>query len=75
MARYVITREDNPGLMLESLTLESWFEMYTTENTWTIEPILAMHFNKEEAQAVIEFITNVIDQELGEQLKAQTIES
>ena len=35
MGRYVITREDKPGLMLESLTLESWFEMYTTKNTWT----------------------------------------
>lgn len=69
-ALYLIKREDKPELMLSGVGIGScnaYTQSYTGTN-WTRLKKHAIHFNKEEAKATIEFINNVIDWELAEQL-------
>lgn len=68
--RYVIKRADRPGLMLSGVGIGSCTgSIIPSNNNWAIKTSYALQFeNQEEAQATIDFITNVIDWELGEQL-------
>ena len=66
MERYVIKREDRPGQMLKKLSIGSYRIMGPDQ--WTTITSEAIQFSREEAEATIEFITNVIDEYLGEQL-------
>lgn len=69
MSNYVIKRVDKPTLMLSGVGIGSCVNAMSLQTTnWTISKSAALHFNQEEAEATIEFITNVIDWELGEQL-------
>ena len=61
---YIIMHLDRPGKYLEAVSLEK----DSTELTYTEDRSKAIRLNKEEAEATIEFITNVIDWEEGEQL-------
>ena len=63
---YVIKREDQPGQMLMRLSIGAHPFLHPDE--WTKYETRAIRFNKEEALATIEFITNVVDEYLGEQL-------
>lgn len=72
--RYVIKREDRPGLMLRGLGIGCNNNYYTNQTEWTRSVSTAIQFNEEEAQATIEFITNVIDWELGKQLIYEPVE-
>ena len=72
MERYVIKREDRPGQMLRGLGIGSCNPLYPDQ--WTKYPSCAICFNKEEAKATIVFITNVLDEYLGEQLYIEKIE-
>ena len=73
MERYVIKREDRPGQMLRGLGIGSCNTLHPCQ--WTNRKRIAVQFEKEEAEATIEFITNVIDCELGEQLYIEKNES
>lgn len=66
MERYVIKREDQPGKMLKGLGIGSCNPLFPDQ--WTKYEPVAIKFEREEAEATIEFITNVINWELGEQL-------
>lgn len=69
MEKYVIKRMDRPELMLQGLGIGCNANNYTEQTEWTHAEFYAYKAeNKETAQAVIEFITNVMDWELGEQL-------
>ena len=63
---YVIRREDQPNKMLMRLSIGAHPFLHPDE--WTTSETRAIRFNKEEAQATLDFITNVIDEYLGEQL-------
>ena len=71
MERYVIKREDRPGQMLKGLGIGSRNQIRPDE--WTKVTRFAIQFEKEEAEATIEFISNVIDWELGEQLYIEEV--
>ena len=63
---YTITRHDIPGQYLKGLGIGTCNTIHP--DRWTLYEPNAIRFNKEEAEATIQFITDVIDQELGEQL-------
>lgn len=63
---YTITRADKPGQYLKGLGIGSCNAIHP--DRWTLYEPHAIRFNEEEAEATIQFIQNVIDQELGEQL-------
>ena len=71
--RYVIKRKDRPGQMLKGLGIGTCNPLYPDQ--WTKHPAIAIQFNKEEAQATIDFINNVLDEYLGEQLYYEPIEA
>ena len=74
METYVITREDYPELMLQEIHV-SIVRLHASETiTWTRYPEWALHYNQEEAQAVVDFITNAVDWELGELLEVRALE-
>ena len=67
--RYVIKREDRPGMMLQGLEIGCNANNYTNQTEWTTTEFYAYKAeNEDEAQAIIEFIIDVISWELGEQL-------
>lgn len=73
--RYVIKREDRPGMMLQGLGIGCNANNYTNQTEWTTTEFYAYKAeNEEEAQAIIDFITNVICWELGEQLSIEPAE-
>lgn len=71
--KYVIKRD--AGYMLRELTIgrteNSWA---LATHHWTVNIQDAICFNREEAEATIEFITNTIDAELGNNLFWEEIE-
>lgn len=71
--RYVIKREDRPGLMLMGMGIGCNNNAYIHNTEWCKLTRLAVQFNEDEAQATIDFITNVIDWELGEQLYIEPV--
>lgn len=65
--KYVIKKDSK--FMLSGVGLGTHASINTVTGTnWTVNTQDAIPFNKEEAEATIEFITNVIDWELGEKL-------
>lgn len=73
--RYVIKRADRPGMMLQGLGIGCNANNYTNQTEWTTTEFYAYKAeNEDEAQAIIEFITNVICWELGEQLSIEPAE-
>ena len=74
MSKCVIKREDKPGFMLQGLGIGCNANNYTQQTEWTTTEFYAYKAeNEDEAQAIIDFITNVIDWELGEQLTTEPI--
>lgn len=74
MSKCVIKREDKQGFMLQGLGIGCNANNYTQQTEWTTTEFYAYKAeNEDEAQAIIEFITNVIDWELGEQLTAEPV--
>lgn len=63
---YVIKRADHEGRYLRGLGIGCCNTIHP--DRWTSYEPNAIRFNVEEAKATIEFITNVINWELGEQL-------
>ena len=75
MERYILKRADRPGEMLRGCGIGCNANAYTYSTEWTTAIRYALHFeNREEAQATIDFIFNVIDWELGEQLEIEAVE-
>lgn len=75
MAKYIITRADRPGFMLQGLGIGCNANNYTEQTEWTTTEFYAYKTENEEiAQDVIDFIDNVIDWELAEQLELVRIE-
>lgn len=69
MQKYLIKREDKPGRMLQGLGIGCNANNYTEQTEWTNTEFYAYKAeNEETAQAVIDFIRDVIDWELAEQL-------
>ena len=69
MQKYLIMREDKPGRMLQGLGIGCNANNYTEQTEWTTTEFYAYKAeNEETAQAVIDFIRDVIDWELAEQL-------
>lgn len=75
MDNYVIKRDDQLGRMLMGLSMENANPYTTYKTEWTEDQRHALHLTREEAQATIEFIINVIDEALGEQLYCKELES
>ena len=74
MAKCIIKREDRPGLMLQGLGIGCNANKYTTQTEWTHSEFYAYKAdNEEEAQAIINFIQDVIDWELSEQLVIEPV--
>ena len=67
MAKYFICNEDT-GMLLASLVLQRMVKSISLGHTWTVIPGEALFFEREEAEAVITFISDAIDWELAEQL-------
>ena len=63
---YTITRADRPGQYLKGLGIGCCNTIHP--DRWTAYEPNAIRFNEEEGTATIEFITNVVDEYLGEQL-------
>ena len=60
--------------MLQGLGIGCNANNYTNQTEWIQSEFYAYKAeNQEEAQAIIDFITNVIDWELGEQLYIESI--
>lgn len=75
MSKYVIKREDRPGMMLQGLAIGCNANNYTEQTEWTTAELWAYKTqNKEEAQTIIDFISNLINWELGERLTIAAIE-
>ena len=73
--KYVIKRKDRPDMMLQGLGIGCNANNYTNQTEWTTTEFYAYKAeNEEEAQAIIDFITNVICWELGEQLTIEPAE-
>lgn len=74
MPKFVINREDNPGFMLQGLGIGCNANNYTEQTEWTTAEFYAYKADNEKtAQAVIDFIRDVIDWELAEQLTIVTL--
>lgn len=74
MSKCVIKREDKPGFMLQGLGIGCNANNYTQQTEWTTTEFYAYKAeNEDEAQAIIDFITNVIDWELGEKLTSEPV--
>ena len=71
MEKYVIMRKDRPGQMLKGLGIGSCNPLYPDQ--WTKYQQVALHFSQDEACATIDFITEVLDDYLGQQLYIQKI--
>lgn len=71
MEKYVIKREDKPGQMLTGVGIGN--RRITDTTSWSGLTRHAIQFEREEAEATIDFITDVINWELGEQLYIEEI--
>lgn len=69
--KYVIKREDKPGEMLTGVGIGN--RRITDATSWSILARHAIQFEKEEAEATIEFIANVIDWELEQELYIEPV--
>lgn len=67
MDKYFIRNEEN-GMFLSSLVVQRMEKSVSQGHTWTEISGEALFFEREEAEAVITFISDVIDWELAEQL-------
>lgn len=68
---YIIIREDKPGFMLQGLGIGCNANKYTEQIEWTTCEFYAYKAeNLDCANAIIDFIRNVIDEYLAEQLRA-----
>lgn len=66
--QYVIRNEDD-GMMLAAISIKRINGYMTQDNAWTRRMNEALHFEvAEEAEAVITFISDVIDWELAQNL-------
>lgn len=75
MAKCLIKREDKPGFMLQGLALGCFVDNGTETTLWTTTEFYAYRAeNEKTAQAVIDFIRDVIDWELAEQLAIVPVE-
>lgn len=75
MQKYLIKREDRPGMMLQGLGIGCNANNYTEQTEWITASFYAYKAeNEETAQAVIDFIRDVIDFELAEQLYIEPAE-
>ena len=73
--KYVIRREDRPEMMLSGVGIGSSLNpMMLQATNWTVSKSMALQFEEGEAEATIEFLTNVIDWELGEQLYSEAVD-
>lgn len=71
--KYVIRNEED-GMMLASISLKRVSGCITQEKVWTTITAEALHFEVlEEAEGVINFISDVIDWELAQQLTAELL--
>lgn len=71
--QYVIRNEDD-GMMLAAISIKRINGCMCQERAWTLHMNEALHFEVcEEAEAVINFISDVIDWELAQQLKTELI--
>lgn len=74
MGKYIIKRKDRPGMMLQGLGIGGIENNYTEQTEWTTTEFNAYKAkNEDEAQAMIDFISNVIDLELRGQLTIAAI--
>ena len=77
MSKCVIKREDKPGYMLQGLGIGCNANNLTQQTEWTEWTTTEFYAykaeNEDEAQDIIDFITYVIDWELGEQLTAEPV--
>ena len=71
MEKYIIIREDKPGFMLQGLGLGCYTNTTAPHLEWTTCEFYAYKAeNLDCANAIIDFIRNVIDEYLAEQLRA-----
>ena len=75
MSKCLIEREDKPGYILQGLGIGCYANNNKQETEWTTTQFYAYKAeNEKTAQAVIDFIRDVIDWELAEQLTIVPIE-
>ena len=72
MDRYIIRNEET-GEMLAGLLIEQEPGRIRMERAWTQVKSKALKLNQEEAQATIQFINDVIDWELAQQLTVEQL--
>ena len=73
MNKYVIIDEEN-GMMLAELYMRRERNHTEQGHNWTSRIAEALHFELEEAQATIQFINDVIDWELAQNLSYKLLE-
>lgn len=69
---YYIQHLDKPGCMISGVGIGSC--RITRSIIWTKSKSHALHFEKEEAEATIAFIRNVVDWELADGLYIHSVE-
>lgn len=74
LAAYII-RDTNDGMMLQVIGVSKVYSQTKQIIKWTAFPGDALHLNYEEAQAVVQFIRDVIDWELAEQLEVTELKN
>ena len=72
MDKYVIINEED-GMMLAHIGIKRIAGNICHEHAWTRITADALHWELEEAEAVITFISDVIDWEMAEQLHAEPL--
>ena len=70
---YYIIRNEKTGEMLAGLLIEQEPGGIRMERAWTQVTNKALKLNQEEAQATIQFINDVIDWELAQQLTVEQL--
>lgn len=72
--RYVIKRDDQPGMMLQGVAIIRKPHYFDEKTEWTKYDFWAYKAeNQEIAQAIIDFIRDVVDFELAEQLSIEEV--
>ena len=72
MAKYVIFDEED-GMMMQEVHMHRRNKQTSYGTEWTIKPEQALHFEYEKAQATIQFINDVIDWELAQNLAVKSL--
>lgn len=70
---YYIIRNEETGEMLAGLLIEQEPGRIRMERAWTQVTVKALKLSQEEAQATIQFINDVIDWELAQQLTVEQL--